>query len=81
MHLAAGIHEDDRALAHGLGMLAAVRIGARLVQEHERELVLAAELLSRRDQHGHDVGARHAKLDVGMYVPDCVDRDVARRPA
>ncbi len=79
VHLAADVDQDHRALAHGLRLLGAVRIGAGFVQQHQPELVLAAEGRVRGGDQRGDVGAAHAGLDLPAHVPDRVNGDVVRR--
>src|SRR5438874_2756751 len=73
---AAGVDEDDRALVDALRLDRAVRKSARLIQQHQSELVRATEGGVRRHHQARDVGIAHARLDAAVHVAQRRDRDV-----
>src|SRR6185437_11180345 len=63
MNRAAAVHEDDRAFVDLLRLVRAVRIRARLVEEHEREIrTVAAQRAGSLVHHGRNRLGLHASL-------------------
>jgi len=69
VHRAAGVDEYHRTLAYLLRLDRAVRIRARLVQQHQRELMRATELPGGGDHEGEDVRGLHAGMDAAVDIP------------
>src|SRR5206468_722545 len=65
---AAAVHQHDLALAHRLGLARAMRIGARLAEQDQREFGRAAERLGGAVHDRRDPRRIHAELDPAMRV-------------